>query len=155
MFKIDLLRLSEGINPLEMAFSGDIPFFSELDIALESEGTLEGTIEKREENLFILACQMSVPVILTCRRCLEIFTEKIQAVFTTVVVRREGKDDNESVDDDVLHIRPTQEWLDMEDVLREHFILNLPAHPLCKEECKGLCPGCGVDLNSETCNCMD
>ena len=71
------------------------------------------------------------------------------------MVRREGKDDNESVDDDVLHIRPTQEWLDMEDVLREHFILNLPAHPLCKEECKGLCPGCGVDLNSETCNCMD
>jgi uncharacterized protein len=35
----------------------------------------------------------------------------------------------------------------------EEFSLALPAHPLCREDCKGLCPVCGANLNRETCLC--
>jgi uncharacterized protein len=41
----------------------------------------------------------------------------------------------------------------LEDVLREQVLLSLPARTLCREDCKGLCPRCGRDLNSESCNC--
>jgi uncharacterized protein len=41
----------------------------------------------------------------------------------------------------------------LEDVLREQVLLSLPARTLCREDCKGLCPSCGRDLNSETCAC--
>jgi len=41
----------------------------------------------------------------------------------------------------------------LEDVLREQVLLSLPARTLCREDCKGLCPRCGRDLNSETCAC--
>lgn len=41
----------------------------------------------------------------------------------------------------------------LEDVLREQVLLSLPARTLCREDCKGLCPGCGRDLNSEPCGC--
>jgi uncharacterized protein len=41
----------------------------------------------------------------------------------------------------------------LEDVLREQVLLSLPARTLCREDCKGLCPRCGRDLNSETCDC--
>lgn len=41
----------------------------------------------------------------------------------------------------------------LEDVLREQVLLSLPARTLCREDCKGLCPRCGRDLNSETCVC--
>ncbi len=43
--------------------------------------------------------------------------------------------------------------LALEDVLREQVLLSLPARTLCREDCKGLCPHCGSDRNSETCNC--
>jgi uncharacterized protein len=41
----------------------------------------------------------------------------------------------------------------LEDVLREQVLLSLPARTLCREDCKGLCPRCGQNLNSEACAC--
>jgi uncharacterized protein len=41
----------------------------------------------------------------------------------------------------------------LEDVLREQVLLSLPEKTLCRADCKGLCPGCGRNLNTETCSC--
>ena len=38
-------------------------------------------------------------------------------------------------------------------MLREQFVLAVPFAPLCREDCKGLCPQCGIDLNTGTCAC--
>jgi uncharacterized protein len=43
----------------------------------------------------------------------------------------------------------------LEDVLREQVLLSLPARTLCKADCKGLCPHCGVDRNTQTCTCAE
>lgn len=43
----------------------------------------------------------------------------------------------------------------LEDVLREQVLLSLPARTLCKPDCKGLCPRCGVNRNSQTCTCEE
>jgi len=45
------------------------------------------------------------------------------------------------------------EKLDLEPLFREQFVLAIPFAPLCREDCKGLCPQCGTDLNSGTCSC--
>jgi uncharacterized protein len=41
----------------------------------------------------------------------------------------------------------------LEDVLREQVLLSLPVRTLCKPDCKGLCPRCGQDRNSQACSC--
>ena len=41
----------------------------------------------------------------------------------------------------------------LEDVLREQVLLSLPARTLCRQDCKGLCSGCGRNLNMESCTC--
>jgi uncharacterized protein len=41
----------------------------------------------------------------------------------------------------------------LEDVLREQILLALPAKILCKEDCKGLCPECGRNRNTDPCDC--
>jgi uncharacterized protein len=41
----------------------------------------------------------------------------------------------------------------LEDVLREQVLLSLPVKTLCKPDCKGLCPRCGADRNSQPCTC--
>ena len=46
------------------------------------------------------------------------------------------------------------EGVDLKDVLREQVLLALPMQRLCRAECKGLCPVCGVNRNQETCSCV-
>jgi uncharacterized protein len=45
------------------------------------------------------------------------------------------------------------EHVDLEPLFREQFVLAVPYAPLCREDCKGLCPQCGIDKNSSTCAC--
>src|ERR671919_630513 len=45
------------------------------------------------------------------------------------------------------------EQIDLNELLREQFYLALPMKPLCRDECKGLCPQCGTNLNTGTCDC--
>jgi uncharacterized protein len=45
------------------------------------------------------------------------------------------------------------EKIDLEPLVREQFVLAIPYAPLCREDCKGLCPQCGIDRNTGTCNC--
>jgi uncharacterized protein len=43
--------------------------------------------------------------------------------------------------------------IDLEPLFREQFVLAVPFAPLCAEDCKGLCPQCGIDRNTGTCSC--
>jgi uncharacterized protein len=43
--------------------------------------------------------------------------------------------------------------LDLAEMLREQFYLALPMQPLCRPDCQGLCPSCGIDRNVDTCQC--
>ena len=45
--------------------------------------------------------------------------------------------------------------LSLEDVLREQVLLSLPVRTLCKPDCKGLCPRCGVNRNNQVCTCEE
>ncbi len=43
--------------------------------------------------------------------------------------------------------------IDLDELLREQVLLNVQMKPLCDENCRGICPQCGKDLNIDTCNC--
>ncbi|MCU1359280.1 MAG: hypothetical protein JWN99_569 [Ilumatobacteraceae bacterium] len=43
--------------------------------------------------------------------------------------------------------------LDLGPMVREVLVLDAPRSPLCRDDCQGLCPGCGIDRNVETCSC--
>lgn len=45
--------------------------------------------------------------------------------------------------------------LDLEPMLRDAVVLELPQAPLCRPECRGLCPTCGEDLNAQSCGCEE
>lgn len=44
-------------------------------------------------------------------------------------------------------------WLYADDLLRQYLLLELPMAPVCREDCKGLCPTCGQNLNEASCDC--
>jgi uncharacterized protein len=150
MFTVDLLRLDEGINPLKLSFPGDIPFFRGLDVESAGDGVVRGTIDRRGDTLFLITAEVRVPVRLSCRRCLAEFVTEVVADLEIAAMRGAEAANG---DEDVIPLRPRQESINLGDVVREHVLLNLPAHPLCGEGCRGLCPGCGADLNHEPCSC--
>ena len=45
--------------------------------------------------------------------------------------------------------------IDLRPAIREQWILNAPSYALCREECKGICPTCGKDLNEGPCQCPE
>jgi uncharacterized protein len=47
------------------------------------------------------------------------------------------------------------EQLDLEPMVRELVLLEAPAIPLCRDDCQGLCPTCGIDRNTATCTCQE
>lgn len=66
----------------------------------------------------------------------------------------DGDDDGVELEADQLDVLPYDgEQVDLEPLLREQLVLAVPYAPLCREDCKGLCPQCGIDRNAETCAC--
>ena len=71
----------------------------------------------------------------------------------------EGAEDNEEGEaaegEDMLGLAEYRDdKIDLGEVVREQLYLALPMKPLCQEDCKGLCPVCGVNRNRETCTCQ-
>jgi uncharacterized protein len=67
--------------------------------------------------------------------------------------RESSEKSGEETDDDVYVY--TGEEIELGGMLREHVILSAPMQPLCREDCRGLCPVCGQDLNVLRCDCRE
>jgi uncharacterized protein len=83
----------------------------------------------------------------TCRRC----ACDVGGVLVVRVSERFGP--AASLDDDDLY-PIVDETVDLTDLVRDGVVLDLPLAPLCREDCAGLCPTCGVDRNDSSCACQ-
>ena len=100
---------------------------------VEVSGALAGTVE------------------LQCYRCLASFDYPVELrVREHAVIAPEGP---EPADDYADEYQVVAGVLDLEEVFRDRIVLAIPLKRLCDEGCRGLCPDCGADLNSEQCEC--
>ena len=99
-----------------------------------------------------LTGELSMP----CSRCLEPVTVPVDIdvveVFSPTLDILTGQAVQPEDDDTALWI-DEHHILDLREVLRQDLLVALPLHPLCREDCRGLCPTCGQNLNEGTCNC--
>ena len=100
--------------------------------------------------------QLSAGFEMSCARCLDPVAQEVRRDFE-LLYRPLGVDagrDELSVTDAEAEIGYYQgEGLLLEDVLREQVLLALPLKVTCREDCKGLCPHCGKNLNQDQCSC--
>jgi len=94
-------------------------------------------------------------VSLECSRCLEGFERPLEA--EVALDYREGTEpekDGETVRDDEVGVsRFTPPYIDMGEDLRQILLLEVPAYPVCRDDCRGLCPSCGANRNEGACGC--
>ncbi|MGA3262997.1 MAG: DUF177 domain-containing protein [Terracidiphilus sp.] len=93
-----------------------------------------------------------------CARCVEPVRIPLAAEFD-LIFRPAGADSEApersitAPETEIGYYQKDSLWL--EDVLREQVLLSLPVRTLCKPDCKGLCPRCGENRNSQACNCEE
>ena len=93
----------------------------------------------------------------TCARCLETYPFTVREPFTFVLkpqpqTATEGR---ELAAEDVSLSFYSGDEVDLAPLVGEAMILALPTRPLCKDDCRGLCPQCGANRNLGACACRD
>jgi uncharacterized protein len=136
-------ELHEQLDPID---EGDVP------VAL-----LEGTVRLlRTQRGVLVHLQAWTQVQIACSRCLEPFTTPVEInfqeeFFPTIDIHTglpiEVPEDDKAAIIDGNHV------LDLGEMVRQYLLLSLPMHPLCREDCAGLCPHCGHNLNEGLCAC--
>jgi uncharacterized protein len=103
-----------------------------------------------------IAGELATRLEVSCARCLEPVEQEVARKFD-LLYRPQGSDaraEELSVTDAEAEIGYYQgDGVELNDVLREQVLLALPLKVLCREDCRGLCPHCGQDLNKAQCSC--
>lgn len=144
----DIILVNGGYVPFEyeldltqLDFNGDYP----VQEPVKAVGMVKNTAGVLE-----LTASLSTNLHLACDRCGEAFQrEKVISVENLVADHL----DNEQGEDTAEVLLLDGNELDLDDALITAFILNMDTKILCREDCQGLCAGCGANLNYEPCKC--
>ncbi|HEX3569524.1 MAG TPA: DUF177 domain-containing protein [Acidobacteriaceae bacterium] len=129
---------------------GPVPVTGRADLVVEHRGHNHQVPDIR------LRAAYKGEVDVLCARCVEPVRTPVAGSFD-LIFRPAGADSDpgeRSISADETEIGYyEQSGLSLEDVVREQVLLSLPSRTLCNEDCKGLCPRCGQNLNTGTCKC--
>ncbi|MDR1805987.1 MAG: DUF177 domain-containing protein [Clostridium sp.] len=116
----------------------DAPFWGEARVCGEV---------RNNSGVVSIALSFATVLRFDCDRCAEPVLKDFRGEFTQTLVRSlSGEETSEYL------VLPDAQ-LDLDALVREEMYLQLPPKLLCAEDCKGLCPGCGANLNSGCCTC--
>lgn len=86
-----------------------------------------------------------------CARCLTPFENTVETKMEAALVHQLDEDDNS----DEIQVKITDGCVDLEEAIKQMIYLTMPMKSLCKKDCKGICPNCGINLNNENCKCEE
>jgi uncharacterized protein len=147
------LELDEALDPTSAHVEG------EGDLRLLPGGRLRCRVEIVDGTTVHVRGRLAAAVEPECGRCLELYTASLDQELDLFYLPHvpgqleEQEDDVALSDRDVVVGYYEGERLDLGEVVREQLFLALPLKPLCREDCRGLCPTCGKNLNTGACGC--
>ena len=142
------------LREIQFVPGASIPFSCELETerldfpsvtAYRSKPRAEGRVYN-EAGVLHLEGTLTAEMTCVCDRCGEPFDSVKETALEAVIVEEESEEHPE------LFVLDGND-LDLDEVLSTCFILDMETKFLCREDCKGLCPGCGKNLNLGPCGC--
>jgi DUF177 domain-containing protein len=118
---------------------------------------LDGELLRESEGISFTG-DIETVATLTCSRCLEPYALPLDLHFDLLYTAQpEAVDRGESrMDaDEVTRTHFDGRRIDLDQLLEEQIYLAVPLKPLCRPDCRGLCPRCGANLNQSSCNCRE
>jgi uncharacterized protein len=153
--KLDLTRYRQPLNHFARTFQPE-------EVASEGETySIVAPVElafdiHKDKDKFRLEGHLRTELELQCSRCLEPYRFPVDADFDQRYLPASAASsdaESEVQDDDLETSYYSDDQIDLGELIREQFYLALPMKPLCREDCRGLCPHCGTNLNTGTCDC--
>lgn len=149
MLRVDLRELAQGPVETRGELKQDDPALEGMDVSLREPVVVSGRLQAIGEGRFYWQGKATTAIQGECRRCLTPVSVplslEIGALFTQ---------DAEALDDpDSYAVAPDATDIDVTRAVREELLLEAPRYAVCREDCKGLCPQCGKDLNAGPCGC--
>lgn len=144
------------LKPLAQQPGGALPFALQMDLSdVEWYGAkpftqpvrVEGQVRNRAGALELKA-RLDTVLSLVCDRCAKPFQREKAVEYETLLAFELANGES----DDIVVLDKDGE-LELDELMREVFLLEMDTKNLCSQDCKGLCPGCGADLNVEPCRC--
>ncbi len=125
---------------------GDTDFLGET-YGFSEPVKVQGDISNNGKSLILKAeCTGSMKT--RCARCMKEINVPIEFTLDENLIQG---DDGNAYDDDVIVFDGTQ--VDIDEIVADGFLMNVDGKYLCQEDCRGLCPECGADLNEGDCGC--
>lgn len=151
MLKLHLPAVARGEARLEEQVAADDPMWQDAAISLSGPVVLDLVGRSVGDGVLVrgsLRTQIDIP----CRRCLTTVVQEVDETLDLLFVPADA-DEEEDLGGEVYPLPLRGLDLDLTEAVREQLILRAPEYALCSDECKGLCPKCGTDLNRSTCEC--
>lgn len=145
--RLDVSYLVKGSPGTHKEFDFDFPqltFSSELTL-VDIHGLI--AISTTEDGL-VVSGKMKALTQLSCSRCLDDYWQPIKIDFTEMFSSRSMSEGDENLDVQDL---PADGSIDLGPILRDYASLDIPIRQVCREDCKGFCPTCGLNLNEGDC----
>ena len=145
----ELFALAESSRPVLSAGPDDYAFAQ--PVAWEVDVTNTGAA-------FLVSGQARGSAEVACSRCLEGVTYDLEGDIEGYFLIEGAPDEEYDDDDDVpgadeFDVLPADHIIDLEPLIRAALIMDAPNMPLCRDDCAGLCPVCGANLNEGDCGC--
>ena len=140
--KYEEIPIEESVALPEMLKSGNLlTFLGDVHVA--------GKLYVHKDSVICFSGALEAEIETLCGRCLIPLTTDVKIDFDETVYAKEEEASNDLI------VEPDGETIDLEEFIFNLFELKLPMKFLCKEDCKGLCPNCGVNLNTSACSCQE
>ena len=134
----DGIRFSEELDCSDVDFGGVRPAVKPVSVA--------GTV-RNIAGMLQLDMEIDTTLSCVCDRC----AARFEKPFHVSVERMLAEQLEDAENDEILLL--DDGCFDVSEAARETFILSMDTKTLCREDCRGLCPGCGANLNVEACRC--
>ncbi len=89
-----------------------------------------------------------------CARCLDpLDVDVLGDIEGYFLIDEQGTPEDDEMEEDEFSVLSADNIIDLVPLMQAAILVDLPLVPLCSEDCRGICPDCGVNLNHETCDC--
>jgi uncharacterized protein len=153
--RIELDKLEEQGGQFAQVYEADELPLEDTEVRLVEPAEVRGRIRRAGKEVELQG-KLQTKLEAVCDRCLQPVELPITTEFNERFVRSvswAAEEQHELQAEDLNIAVFDGEGIELDDLVREELLLALPVNVLCREDCKGLCPVCGIDRNLSDCQC--